>query len=164
MRRIFPSHLISHTSPSPTNSSPPLTLSSSITQSFTLSLLIDPPQTRETMKDISKSPARRNNDGFHRYLKPGALAQIRNSRINSRSASLLSLSPSPLPIDPPSPSAANNLTLEQVPHLLRKIYGPYSYQRKKLGAARPMTMMMMANLNNPIIESSGGSGSDVIAH
>ncbi|XP_013628931.1 PREDICTED: uncharacterized protein LOC106335058 [Brassica oleracea var. oleracea] len=116
------------------------------------------------MKDISKSPARRNNDGFHRYLKPGALAQIRNSRINSRSASLLSLSPSPLPIDPPSPSAANNLTLDQVPHLLRKIYGPYSYQRKKLGAARPMTMMMMANLNNPIIESSGGSGSDVIAH
>ncbi|CAN6806876.1 unnamed protein product [Brassica oleracea] len=116
------------------------------------------------MKDISKSPARRNNDGFHRYLKPGALAQIRNSRINSRSASLLSLSPSPLPIDPPSPSAANNLTVDQVPHLLRKIYGPYSYQRKKLGAARPMTMMMMVNLNNPIVESSGGSGSDVIAH
>ncbi|XP_056849429.1 uncharacterized protein LOC130494713 [Raphanus sativus] len=31
------------------------------------------------MKDNSRSP----NDGFHRYLKPGALAQIRNSRINN---------------------------------------------------------------------------------
>ncbi|KAG2333158.1 hypothetical protein Bca52824_004338 [Brassica carinata] len=115
------------------------------------------------MKDISKSPARRNNDGFHRYLKPGALAQIRNSRINSRSASLVSSSPISSDRSPSTSAAANDLTVEQVPHLLRKIYGPYSYQRKK-GAARPMTMMMMANLNNPIIESSGGSGSDVIAH
>ncbi|CAH8363480.1 unnamed protein product [Eruca vesicaria subsp. sativa] len=116
------------------------------------------------MKDISRSPARKN-DGFHRYLKPGALAQIRNSRINTRSStSLLSLSLSP-PIDPPS-QQANNLTVEQVPHLLRKIYGPYSYQRKKLGAARS-SMMMMVNLNNnPMIieSSSGGNSSDVIAH
>ncbi|XP_018474584.1 uncharacterized protein LOC108845885 [Raphanus sativus] len=118
------------------------------------------------MKDISRSPSRKN-DGFHRYLKPGALAQIRNSRINSKSPSLVSLSlPSP-PVDSPSPSAAaNNLTVDQVPHLLRKIYGgPYSYQRKKLGAARSSSMMMMmVNLNNPIIESGGGNGSDVIAH
>ncbi|KAJ0261652.1 hypothetical protein HA466_0047290 [Hirschfeldia incana] len=113
------------------------------------------------MKDISRSPATRN-DGFHRYLKPGALAQIRNSRINTRSASsLLSLSLSP-PVDPTPSAAANNLTVDQVLHLLRKIYGPYSYQRKKLGAAR--SMMMMVNLNNPIIESSGGNSSDVIAH
>ncbi|KAF8116890.1 hypothetical protein N665_0014s0150 [Sinapis alba] len=116
------------------------------------------------MKDISRSPVRRN-DGFHRYLKPGALAQIRNSRINSRSTSLVSLSLSSTPIDPPSPAAANNLTVDQVPHLLRKIYGPYSYQRKKLGAARSVSsMMMMVNMNNPIIESSGGNSSDVVAH
>ncbi|KAG2297132.1 hypothetical protein Bca4012_017206 [Brassica carinata] len=116
------------------------------------------------MKDnnTSRSPARKN-DGFHRYLKPGALAQIRNSRINSRSPSLVSLLSLSPPIDPPSTSAAaNDLTVEQVPHLLRKIYGPYSYQRKKLGAAR--SMMMMVNVNSPIIESSGGNSSDVIAH
>ncbi|KAG2333157.1 hypothetical protein Bca52824_004337 [Brassica carinata] len=50
------------------------------------------------MKDnnTSRSPARKN-DGFHRYLKPGALAQIRNSRINSRSP--LSYPSSPISSD-----------------------------------------------------------------
>ncbi|CAA7025853.1 unnamed protein product [Microthlaspi erraticum] len=132
------------------------------------------------MKDSSRSPVRRN-DGFHRYLKPGALAQIRNSRINNaRSTSLLSRSLShPVDPSPTSPNsvaesaaaASRNLTIEQVPHLLRKIYGPYSYQRKKLGAARSVSSMMMANLNTPVnsvIESTGGNSgvlsSDVIAH
>ncbi|XP_010443096.1 PREDICTED: uncharacterized protein LOC104726028 [Camelina sativa] len=135
------------------------------------------------MKDISKSPARRN-DRFHRYLKPGALAQIRNSRINARStttASLVSRSLSQ-PLDPISPShnsvadkaaaaAARNLTIDQVPHLLRKIYGPYSYQRKKLAAARSVSSMMMMNINPPnmnsvlVVEpSSSVLSSDVIAH
>ncbi|XP_023643881.1 uncharacterized protein LOC17875206 [Capsella rubella] len=133
------------------------------------------------MKDISKSPARRN-DGFHRYLKPGALAQIRNSRINGRSTSVTSLVSRSLsqPLDPITPSqnsaddeaataAARSLTIDQVPHLLRKIYGPYSYQRKKLGAARSVSSMMMMNINPPInsvlVEpSSSVLNSDVIAH
>ncbi|KFK27092.1 hypothetical protein AALP_AA8G333100 [Arabis alpina] len=132
------------------------------------------------MKDISRSPVRRN-DGFHRYLKPGALAQIRNSRINARSTTALVSRSLPNTLDPSSSSnsqisvdevtAAQNLTVDQVPHLLRKIYGPYSLKRKKLGAARSVSSMMMMNLNPPlnsIIESTGGSNgllsSDVIAH
>ncbi|CAH2069918.1 unnamed protein product [Thlaspi arvense] len=127
------------------------------------------------MKDVSRSPVRRN-DGFHRYLKPGALAQIRNSRITARSTSLVSRSLSH-PLDPPplsqnsaeeAAAAARNLTIDQVPHLLRKIYGPYSFQRKKLGAARSVSSMMMVNLNTSVIESTGGNNSmltsDVIAH
>ncbi|XP_020871299.1 uncharacterized protein LOC9302144 [Arabidopsis lyrata subsp. lyrata] len=133
------------------------------------------------MKDISKSPARRS-DGYHRYLKPGALAQIRNSRINARSTttttktSLVSRSSLSQLLDPISPSqnsvdeaaAARNLTIDQVPHLLRKIYGPYSYQRKKLAAARSVSSMMMMNINPPInsvlVEPSSVLSSDVIAH
>ncbi|ESQ42957.1 hypothetical protein EUTSA_v10015018mg [Eutrema salsugineum] len=127
------------------------------------------------MKDISRSPVRRN-DGFHRYLKPGALAQIRNSRINARSTTSLVSRSLSQPLDPSSPSqnsaaeaaAARNLTIEQVPHLLRKIYGPYSYQRKKLAAARSVSSLMMVNPINSVIESTGGNSSvlssDVIAH
>ncbi|CAN8252869.1 unnamed protein product [Cochlearia groenlandica] len=114
------------------------------------------------MKDVSRSPARRNNDGFHRYLKPGALAQIRNSKINNNARSTSH------PQDLLSPSrnsasesaAARNLTVEQVPHLLSKIYGPCSYKRKKLAVARSVSSLMIVNLNTPLIESNG----DVIAH
>lgn len=130
------------------------------------------------MKDVSRSPVRRN-DGFHRYLKPGALAQIRNSRINARSTTTLVSRTLSHPIDPLSPSpnsvaevaTAQNLTMDQVPHLLRKIYGPYSLKRKKLAASRSVASMMIMNLNPPInsiIESSSGNNSvlssDVIAH
>ncbi|EOA17652.1 hypothetical protein CARUB_v10006019mg [Capsella rubella] len=118
------------------------------------------------MKGISKSPVRRN-DGFHRYMKPGALAQIRNSRINARSNSLLSHSLS----DPPSSSSTENalvlapqtLTMDQVPHLLSKIYGPYRIGRKKLGPARSVGLetMMSLNLNvpspNSVLESTNGN-------
>ncbi|CAL9243604.1 unnamed protein product [Arabidopsis halleri] len=127
------------------------------------------------MKDISKSPARRS-DGYHRYLKPGALAQIRNSRINARSTttttSLVSRSSLSQLLDPISPSqnsvdeaaAARNLTIDQVPHLLRKISGPYSYQRKKLAAARSVSSMMIMNINPPINSVLVEPSSDVIAH
>ncbi|KAL1206484.1 hypothetical protein V5N11_027058 [Cardamine amara subsp. amara] len=130
------------------------------------------------MKDNSRSPVRRN-DGFHRYLKPGALAQIRNSRINARSTTTLVSRSLSHPIDLLSSSqssvaevtAAQNLTMDQVPHLLRKIYGPYSLKRKKFAASRSVSSMMIMNLNPPlnsIIESTGGNNSvlnnDVIAH
>ncbi|CAB79551.1 hypothetical protein [Arabidopsis thaliana] len=84
-----------------------------------------------TMKGISRSPVRRN-DGFHRYMKPGALAQIRNARINNaRSNFPLTRSLSD-PVDPPSSSSESpiaatpqTITMDQMPHLLSKIYGPY---------------------------------------
>ncbi|XP_010438677.1 PREDICTED: uncharacterized protein LOC104722237 [Camelina sativa] len=116
------------------------------------------------MKGTSISPVRRNNDGFHRYLKPGALAQIRNSRINARSNFPLSLTRSIL-VDP-SPSenslvlAPQMLTMDQVPHLLSKIYGPYRIGRKKLGPARSVGLESMLDLNsspNSVLESTNGN-------
>lgn len=114
-----------------------------------------------TMKGISRSPVRRN-DGIHRYLKPGALAQIRNSRINARSNSPLTRSLTdpvhPLSSSTESPVAAppQTITIDQMPHLLSKIYGPYRIGRKKFGPARSAMM----NLNpspNSILESTNGN-------
>ncbi|XP_019086124.1 PREDICTED: uncharacterized protein LOC109126780 [Camelina sativa] len=116
------------------------------------------------MKGTSVSPVRRNNDGFHRYLKPGALAQIRNSRINARSNFPLSLTHSL--VSDPSPSerslvlAPQTLTMDQVPHLLSKIYGPYRIGRKKLGPARSVGLETMLDLNpspNSVLESTNGN-------
>ena len=56
-------------------------------------------------------------------------------------------------------------TIEKVPHLLRKIYGPYNYQRKKLAAARSVTSMMMMVVNlNTVTEWSAVLSSDLISH
>ncbi|CAH2077829.1 unnamed protein product [Thlaspi arvense] len=125
------------------------------------------------MKGLSTSPVRKN-DGFHRYLKPGALAQIRNSRINARSNSPLTRS-LPDRVDPPSPSSQSPVaeapTMDQMPDLLSKIYGPYRIGRKKLGPARSVLRTMM-NLNpspNSVLESNNGnsnvlSNDVVLAH
>ncbi|KAG7541331.1 hypothetical protein ISN45_Aa07g014420 [Arabidopsis thaliana x Arabidopsis arenosa] len=115
-----------------------------------------------TMKGISRSPVRRN-DGFHRYLKPGALAQIRNSRINNaRSNSPLTRSLSD-PADPLSSSSESlvaappqTITMDQMPHLLSKIYGTYRIGRKKLGPARSVLRTMNPSPDS-ILESTSGN-------
>ncbi|CAE6174635.1 unnamed protein product [Arabidopsis arenosa] len=114
------------------------------------------------MKGISRSPVRRN-DGFHRYLKPGALAQIRNSRINhARSNSPLTRSLSD-PVDPLSSSSESlvaappqTITMDQMPHLLSKIYGTYRIGRKKLGPARSVLRTMNPSPDS-ILESTSGN-------
>ncbi|XP_010539303.1 PREDICTED: uncharacterized protein LOC104813425 [Tarenaya hassleriana] len=111
------------------------------------------------MKTVSRSPARRNDGGFHRYLKPGALAQIRDSRINGRSNSLVSRS-SLQRLESQSPSSSPQiLTLDHVPDLLSKIYGPSSLRRKKLVAARSVSLMNMNASQSSILESAGGNSS-----
>ncbi|CAG7898632.1 unnamed protein product [Brassica rapa] len=121
------------------------------------------------MKGLSTSPVRRN-DGFHRYLKPGALAQIRNTRLNNaRSNSSLTLSLNP---DPPSSSSESHVadatpTMDQMPDLLSKIYGgPFRIGRKKLGAARSVLRTMM-DLNPPspnsTLESASNGNNNVLS-
>ncbi|OMO71218.1 hypothetical protein CCACVL1_18353 [Corchorus capsularis] len=46
------------------------------------------------MKPISRSP---KNEAFHKYLKPGALAQLRDSKINAKSHKLNSVQLDPVP-------------------------------------------------------------------
>ncbi|RDY04663.1 hypothetical protein CR513_11600, partial [Mucuna pruriens] len=80
---------------------------------------------------------------IHKYLKPGALARIRDSRISARSHRLNSLlrqiplhrasSPPPLPVaDQPPPATAD----AGFPFFVARIYGPRCPQRKKLMAAK----------------------------
>ncbi|XP_010545224.1 PREDICTED: uncharacterized protein LOC104817668 [Tarenaya hassleriana] len=118
------------------------------------------------MKSVSRTPVRRNDGGcFHRYLKPGVLAQIRDSRINARSNSLVTRSSaqrldSSMP-SPGSPSRATPqiLTIDHVPDLLCKIYGPCSLRRKKLVAARSMSLMDLNAASSTLLESVGGNSS-----
>ncbi|CAN7033143.1 hypothetical protein BRARA_H01535 [Brassica rapa] len=114
------------------------------------------------MKGLSTSPVRRN-DGFHRYLKPGALAQIRNTRLNTRSNSSLALS-LPSRVDPPD---ATPTTMDQMPDLLSKIYGgPFRIGRKKLGPARSVLRTML-DLNPPspnsTLESTSNGNNNVLS-
>ncbi|WOL03407.1 hypothetical protein Cni_G12127 [Canna indica] len=76
---------------------------------------------------------------LHRFLRPGALARLRDSRINSarslRSVAIPRFTPpsSPSPV-PPSPAAdqIDRLT----PFFSSRVHGPQFVQRKKLAAAK----------------------------
>ncbi|KAG4961094.1 hypothetical protein AAZX31_13G291000 [Glycine max] len=96
---------------------------------------------------------------FHKYLKPGALARIRDSRISARSHRLNSLlrhqislhrppSPSPLP-DSNQPQATATAADTGFPFFLARIYGPRCPQRKKLMAAKSILFVPV----NPAADS-----------
>ncbi|KAG4981145.1 hypothetical protein JHK82_034393 [Glycine max] len=98
---------------------------------------------------------------FHKYLKPGALARIRDSRISARSHRLNSLlrhqislnrppSPPPLPnSDQPQATANANAADASFPFFLARIYGPRCPQRKKLMAAKSILFVPV----NPAADS-----------
>ncbi|KAG2319302.1 hypothetical protein Bca52824_012515 [Brassica carinata] len=117
------------------------------------------------MKGISTSPVRRN-DGFHRYLKPGALAQIRNTRLNSKSITSLSLARLDSPSLPSEGHVADATpTMDQMPDLLSKIHGPSRIGRKKLSPARSVLRRMM-DLNpsqNSTLESASNGNNNVLS-
>ncbi|KAK7272289.1 hypothetical protein RJT34_28792 [Clitoria ternatea] len=79
---------------------------------------------------------------FHKYLKPGALARIRDSRISARSHRLNSLCQIPLHRAPLSPLLSDvdqpqfNAVDAGFPILVARIYSPRCPQRKKLMAAK----------------------------
>ncbi|KAL5972615.1 hypothetical protein ACLOJK_039420 [Asimina triloba] len=90
---------------------------------------------------LERSPTRaasKRHEKLQKYLKPGALAQLRNSRINSRSRLLILPN---LPAPPPPPSSANAnanaaAAIDAFPCFAAKIYGPRFPQRKKLVASK----------------------------
>ncbi|KAK4778547.1 hypothetical protein SAY86_006075 [Trapa natans] len=85
------------------------------------------------MKALTK---RTEASPYHRYLKPGALAQLRDSRISARSSKISvsdSLSRSfEYPVRPQVAAAAMDL----VPQFISHRFGPRHLKRKKLMAAR----------------------------
>ncbi|GLT44824.1 hypothetical protein SLA2020_187000 [Shorea laevis] len=101
------------------------------------------------MKGNSRSSSRRNV-GLYRYLKPGALARLRDSKVNARSqknnsmlANLLTHQvDSVLTQHPPQTQIS---AVDRLPRLLDKIYGgPCCLRRKKLVAAKSVYLL---NLN-----------------
>ncbi|WCJ32933.1 hypothetical protein M5689_014326 [Euphorbia peplus] len=97
----------------------------------------------------SRSLSARRND---RYLKPGALAKLRNSKISARSRKPLSL---PHRIDSPVSSIDQISSMDEIPCLQPKIYGPQFLQRKKLLASRSVFFINLASASTtPVLESA----------
>ncbi|XVF70694.1 hypothetical protein PTKIN_Ptkin11bG0183000 [Pterospermum kingtungense] len=91
------------------------------------------------MKPISRSS---KAEAFHKYLKPGALAQLRDSKINARSSRINSIRLDLVPIQIPSQTQIQISDFEQIPRFLNKIYGgPCCLQRKKLWASKSVLLV-----------------------
>ncbi|KAK1304753.1 hypothetical protein QJS10_CPB11g01346 [Acorus calamus] len=89
------------------------------------------------LRSPRKASSSKIDERFHRFLKPGALARIRDSRCGSRTAKdLLSL----LQIPPSPPSAAGGdaavVPVDGTPCFAGRIYGPRFPQRRRLAASR----------------------------
>ncbi|XP_065856862.1 uncharacterized protein [Euphorbia lathyris] len=101
------------------------------------------------MRPSSRSSPTRRTDSFYRYLKPGALAQLRNSKMSARSRKPILLSHR---IDSPL-SSPQISAMDQVPCLQAKIYGPQCLKRKKLLATRSVFLLNLGS-STPVLESS----------
>lgn len=105
---------------------------------------------------------------FLKYLKPGALAQIRDSRISARSHRALSStqirSSSPPSSPSPQPSVA---AMDAFPCFSGRVYGPRCPQRKKLVASKAV-LFPTQNPSSPVIDSNDPImdvfSSDIAAH
>ncbi|XP_022135897.1 uncharacterized protein LOC111007734 [Momordica charantia] len=110
------------------------------------------------------------SESFHKYLKPGALAQIRNSRMIARFnrvnlvsqiySNRSSLSPPSAPLD--SGLLQVNI-VDASPCFAGRVYGPPCLQRKKLLAAKSLWFLSPSPTNlvpdsppDPVIEVLGG--------
>ncbi|KAK4751597.1 hypothetical protein SAY87_005079 [Trapa incisa] len=106
------------------------------------------------MKTFTK---RTEPSSHHRYLKPGALAQLRDSRIGTRSSKLsVSNSLSQLAVSPSRPHVAA-ASMDLVPQFISYSFGPRHLKRKKLIATR--------SVNLPSLEPASSAPSiNLIAH
>jgi hypothetical protein len=109
---------------------------------------------RGSTNSFSSSPNR--NEPFHRYLKPGALAQIRDSRISARTHRVnsfhslyasfqISLHRATPPSSPSSNAGGQQQPpvngIDGVPCFAGRIYGPRCPQRKRLAAAKSVLFL-----------------------
>jgi hypothetical protein len=103
----------------------------------------------------SHRSSQNRSEPFLKYLKPGALAQIRDSRIsNSRSHRInwISQIRSTPPLSPNSDSGLPQITVaaDGFPCFSGRIYGPRCPQRKKLVAAKSV---MFLRPSSPVSDS-----------
>ena len=119
----------------------------------------------------SSSPTRSDSEPFHKYLKPGALAQIRDSRITAHRLNSLYLLSSSSSISlhrtssPPSSNAAAQQTplnafTDAIPCFSGRIYGPRCPQRKKLVAAK--SVLFLNPIPNSVQDSPDSVSNDIL--
>ncbi|OAY33106.1 hypothetical protein MANES_13G070200v8 [Manihot esculenta] len=112
---------------------------------------------------------------YLRFLKPGALAQLRDSRISARShrvnsLRLIALHRVSRPSSPSSDSVQPQLNnFDGMPCFLSRFYGPRCPQRKKLVAAKSV-LFLCSRPSSPVSDSPDpiinllNSDSIVVAH
>ncbi|OMO75500.1 hypothetical protein CCACVL1_16161 [Corchorus capsularis] len=114
------------------------------------------------MNRRTRSLARHSVTGsepFLKYLKPGALARLRDSRISTarshRISSIVQISPS---APPSNDGQSYSVTADGIPCFLAtaRVYGPRCIQRKKLIAGKGMLFLNSTqsalDLPNPVVD------------
>ncbi|KAJ7981296.1 Peptidyl-prolyl cis-trans isomerase [Quillaja saponaria] len=97
-------------------------------------------------------------ESFHKYLKPGALARLRDSRISARSHGVNSISQICLRRTSPPPSPQSNGSQPQVnvndgfPCFASRVYGPRFPQRKKIMPAKSV-LFLSPSPSSPALDS-----------
>ncbi|KAJ0982817.1 hypothetical protein J5N97_011072 [Dioscorea zingiberensis] len=79
---------------------------------------------------------RLRRDQLHRFLRPGALARLRDSRVSARSPRSVSKAQLILPSLPPLPPSPSFDQIDGFPCFAVRIYGPRHPQRKRLAASK----------------------------
>lgn len=108
---------------------------------------------------ITLKSSKKRDAGYNRYLKPGALAQLRDSRINARSSrigstqiSLYRMETSSSPSTLPSPTTIQ-VQIDGIPCFAGRIYGPRCPQRKKIVATKSV-LILCSNPSSPVSDST----------
>ncbi|KAB2088399.1 hypothetical protein ERO13_A04G144600v2 [Gossypium hirsutum] len=83
------------------------------------------------------------SEPFLKYLKPGALARLRDSRISARSHRLSPVFQISLPAPPSNDVRSFSVAVDSFPCFVatRRAYGPKCLQRKKLSAGKGMIFL-----------------------
>ncbi|RVW40241.1 hypothetical protein CK203_078356 [Vitis vinifera] len=103
----------------------------------------------QRLQSFSRSSSGRV-EGFNRYLKPGQLAQLRDSKINARSHKLTSRTGVNSVTSTHSESAQIQILMnEHLPCFTKIIEGPHCLRRKKLVASKSVFLLNL-NPSTPI--------------
>ncbi|KAJ0983092.1 hypothetical protein J5N97_011347 [Dioscorea zingiberensis] len=80
---------------------------------------------------------RLRRDHLHRFLRPGALARLRDSRVSAWSPRSGPKAPLLFPSFPPSPPSPSPDQIDGFPCFAVRTSGPRHPQRKRLAASKP---------------------------
>lgn len=117
------------------------------------------------------------SEPFLKYLKPGALARLRDSKISARSHKVISIpqiSPHRISLTSPPPSSNDDQpqvsVIDAFPCFSGRMYGPLCPQRKKLVAAKAILSLSShqsgpgSDLPDPVIDVFSSDSNIVAAH